>query len=349
MFSVAYVVICLLLLRVTNATQKVYARADATKFLDAATHNTSISKVASQSVSLAKVEYDRYRKWTDKLKKKDKIPVQKSKVGLTVGFLTFPNSGTSWVQQMLMWLTHNAETTIYQKGEPSFIRPEVTDHGDHVLPIFDANVHQVFIAPTKPSDSIIVKDHGCWKDIGRNPKCAEEDGCHECIQNRIDEYDAVIHLVRNPFDNIHARYHFGCWSRQSSPTCTEAELEQQYGSWPDFLRDDVHGYAFEHCAVSKIERVLPSLTVVYEDLLLDPSTEVNRMLHFMGRTTVPRDFVNQVLEKHKLEPTPDKVVSASQNIAEHQKLFTEDDVKFISSFTEKYVYDYKGNCDELFV
>ena len=108
-------------------------------------------------------------------------------------------------------------------------------------------------------------------------------------------------------------------------------------------------YAFEHCAVSKIRSELPSLTVVYEDMLLDPVKEVQRVLHFMGREDITDESIKETIARHdgELAPAPAKKLAAEQGNPERFGIFSENDASRLSTFVQQYVYGFEGDCQAI--
>jgi len=266
-----------------------------------------------------------YKAWAHKLSKMDPTPMPG--IDKTIGFLSFPSSGTDWVQILIATIT--GVTPYTKDGEEMKAEIELDDDEDAVQTrmLHGREAHQ--------KDTFLVKDYGCWSQH-REAECSDN-SCHKCVKKLKKDYDGIIHLVRNPFDNMYARYNDGCWD--PSLDCSNEALKARNGPWHKFVRMDVPIYAFSHCSFSEVSHELPSLTVVYEDILEDPVPQLQRILAFMGETGISDYEIQQAIDE--LPPSQDKVIHVD-GIPEYWDKFSDEDVQYIHQMNSENIYNHTG-------
>jgi len=284
-----------------------------------------------------------YRRWTNTLQESEPSPV----VGInrTVGFLTYPNSGTSWVIMLVSRLTKTAPFSVYAKeqriaqeahGLPVIELPTL-NHGERELPLYQiSRQHDAIFsrASVGENETILVKDHGCFYSY--SARCDTKDCQRQnCLRKRIDSYDGMVRLIRNPYDNMVARYHLGCWNHNKD--CSVEGLEKRNGLFIDYFKNDLTNYILEHCSFSQVAETMPSLTVVYENLLTIPLHEVKRILRFMGRGDIPDEVIEKEIKAHG--PDQAKVDAVINGVPEHLTEYSNEDIDFIESNTHQYLYE----------
>lgn len=175
---------------------------------------------------------------------------------------TFPRSGTGWTQATYDAATGLSSETVYNATGSS-----QSPHGTFYLN--DVRYQTRLPQGDEPS---FVKSH--FPDWGCPPPSF---GPRTCIASR------VVHLIRNPLDQIIAAYRGQKgdegrrWRNNASMPLTPAHYADWLRSVPEFTRS----YVRWHCRATIAFRERPSLLVRYDDLVADPAAEFARLFAFV--------------------------------------------------------------------
>ena len=235
-----------------------------------------------------------------------------------VGLLTFPNSGTSWFLQLTQAATGILNHTAYEhesvktKGrpsrgvfllnapngrrpsdtEPSMVKSHVTHYSDDSPPVALTNLHRF------------------RKEWQKN------------IPNNCSRH---IRLLRNPFDNIRARYHLYLLNSSNSK-------DRELMEFHTFVRNDLRRYLLWHTLCNEVCNRYPLLTVRYANLL-DPEKSKDTLfqaLKFAGYDIGPDDVRRALLR------FPSKYGEVD-GIPVHLQHFTVNDIQWISRELRRWI------------
>jgi hypothetical protein len=188
-----------------------------------------------------------------------------------VGLLTFPNSGTSWFLRLTARISGLYNHTAYEKeslktkGEPS--------RGVHTLRFLKAR-------PPEPGEPSFVKSHVRYYGGERFVVTGARDFAHHAkywAASLPPNCDRHIRLVRNPLDNLRARYHLYLKSHAAAGATEPLDFRS-------YFRPDLRRYLQWHAYCDELAATMPIMTVHYENYL-DPSTAVEtlgRAMRFAG-------------------------------------------------------------------
>jgi len=230
-----------------------------------------------------------------------------------VGLLTFPNSGTSWFLHFSRHATGIHSHTVYEKEAQR----------SNGLPNRDAFMLRPNIQsnerPPNHDEPALVKSHVSaydeyWidsLDFNRFDSLAQRWMQH--LPLNVNRY---IRLVRNPFDNLRARYHLYLHSHKH----ILAESRQSFRQW---FKQDMFRYLVWHACCNKLAETRPLMTVHYSDLSDNTRFEFFRALQFahfnLNSIDIERAF--------KIHPPKYKEIG---QIPTHLHYYNEDDIHWVS-------------------
>lgn len=201
--------------------------------------------------------------------------------GPDIGLLTFPNSGTSWFARVALAATGVARHTVY---------PEEARH-----PVVSRGVYALHPGPAAAlpgdDDPVLIKSHVRFFAGQRNERVAGRTVADLAAEWRshLPPADRSLRLVRNPVDNLRARYHH--YRKKLSGEQTDG-----VPSFAEFMSDDVINYLVWH---SCCNRTLTNnlLTVDYDMLLSGSVEQFTHALRYAGYAVEPSE-VEQALLLH---------------------------------------------------
>ena len=180
---------------------------------------------------------------------------------------TFPRSGTGWTQGTYDAATGLSSETVYNVSGSS-----QSPHGTFYLN--DVRYHTRLPQGDEPS---FVKSH--FPDWGCPPPSF---GPRTCIASR------VVHLIRNPLDQIMAAYRGQKGDEYKKFRNLSVPLAPaQYVDWLTSIPEYTRSYVRWHCRATMAFRERPSLLVRYDDLVANPEAEFGRIFMFILGTHAP--------------------------------------------------------------
>ncbi len=232
--------------------------------------------------------------------------------GELVGLLTFPNSGTSWFLNLARAATGISNHTAYEeeslrtggwpsrgayllntrnsrppeRGEPSLVKSHVAFYGEE-----DVST----ISPRR-----LAREYEQWKRH-LPPGC----GCH-------------VRLVRNPFDNIRARYHL--YLKKAARAESSAIMP-----FHEYARADIVRYMRWHAFCNRLATEAPVLTLDYADLLDERSRMrgLRAALEFAGFSVSDEDL------RRAFERFP-AIYRRNGEFPVHLRYYREEDILFMA-------------------
>ena len=188
-----------------------------------------------------------------------------------VGLLTFPNSGTSWFLELTARASRICNHTVYEHEARTV--GGAPHRGVHSLRFPNA----VLPGIDQPS---FVKSH--MRNYGTaKTRVAGRGGFQKALDRWLAaepaNCDRHVRLVRNPLDNMRARFHLHL-KNHVDPAAADAE------DFRAFFRADLRRYLEWHAYCDELAAAKPVLSLHYEDLL-DPATAaetIGRAMAFAG-------------------------------------------------------------------
>ena len=181
-----------------------------------------------------------------------------------VGFIAFPNSGSTWlglIFEEATGIAREVNATYYEGGSVRPYGAQVLAHGDS---------GDAFVRPAAGVEPRPVKDHNvlAWP-----------------------RYTRVVALLRDPIDNVHSTYAF---TQRSYP-------EHLEGKWSEseYFTAMAHDLASWRCHLTSVR--VPLLLVKYEELLAEPAVQLRRVIEFTGYS-VSDAALQRALERYPVEP-----------------------------------------------
>ena len=227
-----------------------------------------------------------------------------------VGLLTFPNSGTTWTIDLVRQATGIRKHTIYEKellgvgGEPSRGVLSVNSEEDRLPEYYEP---------------VLVKSHvnkyGYYPVDGICPK--DLDAVYAQWQRHLaTDYSRHVRLVRNPFDNLRARFRFHNRNHKTRPEFKEY-------AFADYIREDFRRYLVWHACCDRVVELKPLLTVVYGNLLSNCRFELSRILEFCG-FEVDLDRIEAAMAGNP------PMYTQENEIPSHLKHFSVEDINWVA-------------------
>jgi hypothetical protein len=230
-----------------------------------------------------------------------------------VGLLTFPNSGTSWFLRLSSRASGICNHTCYAKevknapdrasrgayaalhpglrlprlGEPSFVKSHVRFYGPVNNTIADVRDFDRFLRS--------------WRSA-LPPNC-----------------DRHVRLVRDPLDNLRARYHHHLKTNTGAASADPAAFRL-------FFRADLRRYLHWHAFCDALASTTPVMTIRYETML-DPVTgveAVGRAMRFAGHRTGDAEI------RAIFDADPPKYVTDTGGPV-HLRHFSEEDIRWAAA------------------
>lgn len=238
-----------------------------------------------------------------------------------VGLLTYPNSGTSWFLKYARVATGIHIHTMYSQEAEQANGCE--NRG--VFMLQTANPAKSGRAPG-PGEPAIVKSHVA--DYGEYPTgeidLSNLDGLAENWARSLPpNAHRHIRLVRNPLDNLRARYHLYLKNHQDVP-------EDQVLPFRRYFKQDLKRYFLWHHHCNKLAETQPLLTVCYSDLLDNTRFEFTRALQFAGHAVDPK----QVQKAYRQWPPK---YQETNNLPVHLLHYSENDIDWIANQIRKWL------------
>ena len=227
-----------------------------------------------------------------------------------VGLITFPNSGTSWFLHMAREVTGIALFTVYwQESQDYGGRPSrgvflLEEHGGREPTIEEPAIVKSHV------DRFMYFD-GAEVDVDNFREIA----AHWALRLPPGS-ERFIRLVRNPFDNLRARYHL--YVKQHRGSAGYEDL-----SFREFYRKDLKRYLLWHACCNQVARSQPLMTVMYGDLLANPRFEFRRAMEFAGYRVDP-DLIGRALSQFR-----PKYIER-EGVPTHLRYYTREDLEWIS-------------------
>ena len=193
-----------------------------------------------------------------------------------VAIVTFPRSGTGWIQGTYSRVTGLQYESVYNPVEGSTRKP--TAYGTYAI---DGTGR----APVG-NEPIFVKTH--HPDWSCPPPIF---GRHHCIVAR------AVHVVRNPLDQI-----LSIWSKNdarkselSTVSNKSARLSPElHARWVTDAPGWARTYVRWHCRAAVSYRERPTLLLRYDDLVADPEGEFRRVFGFVLGSSAPAPTAEQL-------------------------------------------------------
>lgn len=234
-----------------------------------------------------------------------------------VGLLTYPNSGTSWTLQLVRIASGIRIHTEYE-GE---LKNSGGDPSRGVFAINNPNERM-----PEYHEPVLVKSHVShysYYDAATIRPGEFDLACQTWARNLSTSYARHVRLVRNPFDNIRARFHL--YERNHRGNEGIADL-----SFSEFARQDLRRYLVWHACCNRIAQSKPLLTVLYGNELTNCRFELSRILNFCGFDTTFQDVERAVTQ------APPKYVEENR-VPSHLKHYTIDDIHWLANELESWM------------
>lgn len=227
-----------------------------------------------------------------------------------VGLLTFPNSGTTWTLALVERATGVRRHTVYERERAA--AGGVPSRGVFALACKGARL-------PKPHEPVLVKDH-VNKHGNYSPDDVRAEDLESVFQrwsrHLAEDYARHVRLVRNPLDNLRARFRYHQEHHRHKP---------EFGDPPfrEYLRVDLKRYLVWHACCDRVARTRPLLTIAYEALLESPAATLGELLAFCG-LEVAADRVE--LAAKDLPPQ----YGRQEGLPNHLGYFTVEDVEWVA-------------------
>lgn len=155
----------------------------------------------------------------------------------------------------------------------------------------------------------------------------------------------VILLVRNPFDTLESYFHMGMTDTHNKNLTDETMLSLR-SIWQDFIRNETeiwnkfHEYWLEQAEKSNISM----LVVRYEDLVLQKTATMDRILHFLYRSDPTSPLLQHMKHTHERQLASiasENVRGPGYNpnknclIGKSLQLFSSEQATYLASFAQK--------------
>lgn len=195
---------------------------------------------------------------------------------------TFPNSGTSLTMRTVRQIVGN---TCTEYGN------EVKDatHGFTCGPGAFAHGDKGQVANL--SWRSLVKSHGVGYGGGvfKNPnlgarRLVDHINMHYATTDGRWQVRGIIRLVRNPFDNLVARYHLTCRSNTTNCPSDNATISREaFLKHPNIANDlDIYSYLWWHHRANYLTKHWPVVTLPYELVYTFPEIYIQTVLNVLG-------------------------------------------------------------------
>lgn len=230
-----------------------------------------------------------------------------------IGLLTFPNSGTSWFMRITAWASGICNHTMYEKEVAK--GKIVASRGAVLSPA--SNVRS-----PRSGDPSFVKSHvgfyGTADDIVHDLSDFEH---YSRLWRRSlpPNCDRHVRLVRDPLDNLRARYHHYL---KANPGVDPGDLVD----FRTYFRGDLRRYLQWHAYCDDLATGVPVMTVRYEEIL-DPVTSAaafGRAMRFAGHD------IEDAAIAAVVATDPPKYV-ADPGVPVHLRHFDEEDIRWIAA------------------
>ena len=241
-----------------------------------------------------------------------------------VGLLTFPNSGTSWFARVALAATGICRHTVYR------------DEAANPLPsrgVFALHPGPHAALPTA-DDPVLVKSHVRFFASGENQEVSDTRLSEVAgrWQEGLPAGSKAIRLVRNPVDNMRARYHHYLKKRDYT---TEYDRRQPSLSFSEFLTSDITNYLVWHSCCDLADGV-SVLSLDYDELLAGAAGPFLDALQFAG-FQVAADDVERALTVHppKYSAVPES--RANEFLPVHLDTYSLDDLEWMGLRLQQWV------------
>jgi hypothetical protein len=209
----------------------------------------------------------------------------------TGALATFPNSGTTFTQQLLAQLYGSTFTT-YEKSECGGCPP----YGHVLRRKSRKSKHEEWANYSRP---VIAKTHlDCWMAAKPSRHNMDQHGgagqtCADSFMHifLFHKLTFAVRIVRNPLDNVVARFHFQKPWRTRENKTEMKKFRQQHS--PLMLESFMNW----HSSFDQMARQfnIPTFTFLYEDLVERPESTMLALMHWLGHTHLESaDIANAV-------------------------------------------------------
>jgi len=249
----------------------------------------------------------------------DKRREERSEEDNLIGLLTFPNSGTSWFLQLCQVATGIRNHTAYEheaiktnggpsrgvyilnsrherdpeEHDPSLVKSHVAEYGEEDVTRINFN----------DFDNLV----SAWMEL-LPPNC----GRH-------------IRLVRNPFDNLRARYHLYLKLYSGHPEKSLLDFRQ-------FYQQDLRRYLLWHAYCDRVADEYPVMSLQYSDLLDKEKAHgtILNALRFAG-------YDIELGDVERAYKTFSPIYSQNKHIPVHLEYYSESDIHWMERELEKWL------------
>jgi hypothetical protein len=218
---------------------------------------------------------------------------------------TFPNSGTSWTKQVFDVAANYSSASVYAAEGGTYIS------GGNMIEFY------MNLAKPRPTNApALIKSHrtgvGCTSIYMKDRQC---------------DVSRVLHYVRDPFDNLIARWKYvsqgtcaACFKNSSMPIPPDFDK-----AWKTFALSEISIYIHWHCLALDSYRGLPTKLVQYEQLLDNPVEGFGSVLQFIGAEYSQASLLAAII---KNQPHRSKAAGRHlripQSLTTHKNFFTPD-------------------------
>ena len=243
-----------------------------------------------------------------------------------VWLATFPNSGTSYTLNMLAEATRTTFASVYatecKDVDPANLCDRDTDLG-----------YMLRAQYPRPDSMLLVKTH-CggygYKSHGYDcPSMTLEDTqknrakfVHCCASGMGEDHfqgrpAAIVHLFRNPVDNLMSRFHHQRNNGQVSAPKTRTGFQGYLGRGNVVLKQFLKSYTGWHCQVLRMaERLrVPILSYDYDDYHLRFEATVAELFSFLHT---------------KLDPKAGKLLEFKKSQLDYKSWYTQEQLQIIA-------------------
>ena len=230
-----------------------------------------------------------------------------------VGLLTFPNSGTSWFLRLSSRASGICNHTCYAKEVKT--APDPASRGAFAA-------LQPGLRMPRPGEPSFVKSHVRFYGPV-NETIAEGRDFDRLLRSWLSALppncDRHVRLVRDPLDNLRARYHHHLKTGHGAPSADPAAFRL-------YFRADLRRYLHWHAFCDALATTAPVMTVRYETML-DPVSgpeAVGRAMRFAGHR------IDVAAIRAIFDADPPKYVT-DVGVPVHLRYFSEDDIRWVAT------------------